>query len=107
MCKYHYWRKIVSMTTGKSKPTTPQPPLEDVVEENKQVVEEIHDAAQELAVVHAVLATETMKAKPSDDTKEAVKRTKEVKTKLKATASKLAEATEVLEKHVAKLAHKP
>ena len=37
------------MTTGKSKPTTPQPPLEDVVEENKQVVEEIHDAAQELA----------------------------------------------------------
>lgn len=87
------------MTAAKNKPGSP-PPLEEVVEENRQMVEDIRDAADELAVAHAVLATETVKANPSEDTKEAVKRTKEVKSKLKATAEKLEETTEVLEQHV-------
>ncbi len=106
MCKYHYWRKIVSMNTGKTKPSSP-PPLEDVVEENKEVVEEIRHAADELAVAHAVLATETVKANPSKDTKVAVERTKQVKEKLKETASKLEDTTEALEEHVSKSVQKP
>jgi hypothetical protein len=87
------------MSPTQSKSTSP-PPLENVVEDNRQVMDEIREAAEELTVVHAVLATETAKVNPSEDTKQAVKRTNEVRSMLKASASKLAEATDALEQHV-------
>jgi hypothetical protein len=94
------------MTQGKDK-QQPPPPLDKVVEENKQVVEDIRHAADELAVAHAVLATELGKANPSEDTREAVQRTKDVKSTLKETAEKLEETTDVLEQHVSKSLQKP
>ena len=80
---------------------SPPPPLEDVVEENKEVAQEIRSAADELAVVHAVLATETVKPSPSEAAQQAIERTNEVRSKLEATASRLEDATEALEGHVA------
>ncbi len=93
------------MTTSDS-PLNDPAPLQEVVEENKQVAEDIKKAVDDLTVVHAVLTVENEKSRPSQDTKKAVKRTKVIRSKLANAATKLEDATEILERHVAASAQK-
>lgn len=86
------------MTPIDSKRTSPSP-LQEVVEENKQVVEDIREAVDDLTAVHAVLTVEAEKTRLTPEAEKAVKRTKVVRTNLADTAVKLEDATEVLRQH--------
>lgn len=93
----------MSHETDKSPPSLP---VEELVKKNLQAVAEIQESAEELGVVHAVLTTELKAAKPSEDARNAVAHTKQVKSKLEATASELESATRALKAQVSEKAPK-
>ncbi|MEJ8816150.1 hypothetical protein WKW77_34225 [Variovorax ureilyticus] len=74
------------------------PPVKKALEKNKQVAEEVKEAADELGVVHAVLDTKVPEDARHEDVGEAIARTKEVAKRLDKSAEVLDEVNEALER---------
>ncbi len=75
-------------------------PLEDALSKNKEATEEVARAADDLAVVHAVLETKINNRANEGDVKRAVAETKRVEERLSESAEKLDEVNETLEREV-------
>jgi len=73
-------------------------PIADVLDSTKQATEEVQSAADELAVVHAVLDTELGQDKHDAEVRKAVADTDKVAKRLEETAEKLGEVTETLQR---------
>ena len=76
---------------------TPPPPLEGILDKNKEATAEIKRAADDLAVVHAVLDTKIAQGATDGDVKRAVAETDKVEKRLTESAKKLDEVNEALE----------
>lgn len=63
--------------------------LSEALKENKQVAEDIKSAADDLAVVHAVLEKELPEEAMNDDAVQAVEQTQEIEKRLSKSAKKL------------------
>lgn len=72
--------------------------LDQVLDQTKQVAEEIKDAADELKVVHAVLETGLAKPQAHPDIEKAVDRAQDLEQQLHESAEKLDSANEALER---------
>jgi hypothetical protein len=77
-------------------------PLHEVLTKNKEVAEEVTRAADDLAVVHAVLDTKLTQGASSGDVERAVAETKKVEDRLSESAEKLDRVNETLEREVRK-----
>lgn len=74
----------------------PSPPLEELLDKNKEATAEVKRAADDLAVVHAVLDTKIAEAAPDGDVKRAIAETDKVEKRLTESAEKLDEVNEAL-----------
>ncbi len=85
-------------------PTAPGNPagLVKALKENKEATRAVEKAADELAVVHAVLDSELPKEVVSSDASEAVERTGQLEKQLAASSEKLKKVNESLEQELAK-----
>ena len=90
----------MSRSTGGSPPgADPASPIADALDQNKQATEEVKKAADDLAVVHAVLDTKLTKKNASDDEVErAVAETGKVEKRLTKSAEKRDEVNDKLER---------
>jgi hypothetical protein len=77
-------------------------PLDEALTKNKEASEEVARAADDLAVVHAVLDTKVTKGASDRDVERAVAETKKVEERLSESAEKLEEVNETLEREVRK-----
>ena len=77
-------------------------PLDEALTKNKEVTEEVARAADDLAVVHAVLDTKITQGANEGDVKRAVAETKKVEERLSESAEKLEQVNETLEREVRK-----
>ena len=75
-------------------------PLNEALSKNKEATEEVARAADDLAVVHAVLQTEITNGSSEGDVKRAVAETKKVEERLSESAEKLEQVNETLEREV-------
>ena len=73
-------------------------PLVDALDKSKQATEDVKKAADDLAVVHAVLDTKLAKGASDGDVARAVKETDKVEKRLTRSAEKLDEVNETLER---------
>jgi hypothetical protein len=73
-------------------------PIAEALDKNKQAAEEVKKAADDLAVVHAVLDTKLAKGTSDGDVARAVARTDKVEKRLTESAEKLDEVNETLER---------
>jgi hypothetical protein len=71
-------------------------PLDEALTKNKEASEEVARAADDLAVVHAVLDTKIEKGASDRDVERAVAETKKVEERLSESAEKLEEVNETL-----------
>ncbi|MGJ7608742.1 hypothetical protein ACSFA7_30700 [Variovorax sp. LT1R20] len=89
------------------KQARPSPPknatgLVKALKENKEATRAVEKAADELAVVHAVLESELPKEVISSDADQAVERTSQLEKQLSASSEKLKKVNESLERELAK-----
>jgi hypothetical protein len=75
-------------------------PLDKALTKNKEATEEVARAADDLAVVHAVLDTKIASGASDGDVKRAVAETKKVEERLSESAEKLEQVNETLEREV-------
>lgn len=75
-------------------------PLDEALTKNKEATEEVARAADDLAVVHAVLDTKIAKGASDGDVKRAVAETKKVEERLSESTEKLEQVNETLEREV-------
>ena len=75
-------------------------PLDEALSKNKEATEEVARAADDLAVVHAVLDTKVADGSSEGDVKRAVAETKKVEERLSESAEKLEQVNETLEREV-------
>ena len=75
-------------------------PLDEALTKNKEATEEVARAADDLAVVHAVLDTKIANGSSDDDVERAVAETKNVEERLSESAKKLEQVNEALEREV-------
>jgi hypothetical protein len=73
-------------------------PLADALDQNKQATEDVKKAADDLAVVHAVLDTKLAKGASDGDVARAVAETDKVEKRLTRSAEKLEQVNETLER---------
>ena len=91
-----------SATTTTGKTETGGSPLADALEKNQQATEEVQRAAEDLAVVHAVLDTKAGKGAVDDESKRAVAETARVEKRLEKSVEKLEQVNETLQKELPK-----
>ena len=75
-------------------------PLDEALSKNKEATEEVARAADDLAVVHAVLDTKIASGASDDDVERAVAETKRLEERLSDSAEKLEQVNETLEREV-------
>jgi len=75
-------------------------PIVEALIKNKEATEEVARAADDLAVVHAVLDTKIADGASEGDVKRAVAETKKVEERLSESAEKLDQVNETLEREV-------
>ena len=75
-------------------------PLDEALTQNKEATQEVARAADDLAVVHAVLDTKIARGASDGDVKRAVAETKKVEERLSESAEKLEQVNETLEREV-------
>ncbi|HEX2539538.1 MAG TPA: hypothetical protein VHM00_00470 [Caldimonas sp.] len=73
-------------------------PLADALDKNRQVAEEVKEAAEELAVAHAVLDTEIPEDARPQEVARAVAQTSELEKRLSESGKVLDEVNETLER---------
>jgi len=73
-------------------------PLSEALEKNEEATAEVKKAADQLAVVHAVLDTKIARGAPESDVKRAVAETKKVEQQLDQSAEKLEDVNETLKR---------
>lgn len=79
--------------------------LAEALAKNEEATDAVQEVADELAVVHAVLAQEVEKIAGDGDAADAVERTAALETKLTETAEKMLEVNEALSEQHASLEH--
>ncbi len=85
------------MTAAKVHPASkPAPALSEALAKNEQATEEVKRAADDLAVVHAVLDTKLAHVATDEETQLAIDRTVEIEERLADAAEKLDEVNETL-----------
>lgn len=77
-------------------------PLDEALTKNKEATKEVERAADDLAVVHAVLDTKLTKGASDGDVKRAVAETKKVEERLGESVDKLEQVNEALQREVRK-----
>ncbi len=82
-------------------------PLAEALDQNKLATEEVKQAADDLAIVHAVLDTKVARGAPDQDVKRAVAQTSEVEQRLDESVKKLERVNEVLEREVGRIPEDP
>ncbi len=75
-------------------------PLNEALDKNKEATAEVKRAADDLAVVHAVLDTKIAQGASDGDVKRAVEETNKVEKRLGDSAEKLDQVNETLEREV-------
>ena len=75
-------------------------PLADALDKNKAATQEVKRAADDLAVVHAVLDTKIARGASDEDVQRAVEETNRLEKHLGDSAEKLDEVNETLEREV-------
>lgn len=75
-------------------------PLNEALDKNKAATAEVKRAADDLAVVHAVLDTKIAQGASDSDVKRAVEETNNVEKRLSDSAEKLDQVNETLEREV-------
>ena len=73
-------------------------PLSEALEKNEEATAEVKKAADQLAVVHAVLDTKIARGAPEGEVKRAVAETKKVEQQLDQSAEKLEDVNETLKR---------
>jgi len=81
--------------------TKKTPDLAKALRENKEATQAVEKAADDLAVVHAVLDSELPKEMLSSDVDRAVEQTSELEKQLSASSKKLKKVNESLERELA------
>ena len=79
-------------------------PLAEALEKNQQATEEVQQAADDLAVAHAVLDTKAAKGAVDDESKRAVAETARVEKRLTKSVEKLEHVNETLQQELPKQA---
>ena len=87
-----------SSTQGTRRGQKASSPIAEALDKSKQATEEVKKAADDLAVVHAVLDTKLAKGASDGDVARAVARTDTVEKRLTESAEKLDEVNETLER---------
>jgi len=87
------------MDTGQGKHTAADSPIADALDQNKQATKEIQRAADDLAVIHAVLDTK-LAHDPQSDVTRAVAETGQVEKRLSDSAKTLEQVNQTLEQQV-------
>ena len=85
-------------TPGREEPNAS--PLTEALDKNKEATAEVKRAADDLAVVHAVLDTKMAQGASDSDVKRAVEETNKVEKRLGDSAEKLDQVNEALEREV-------
>lgn len=93
-----------SSTSKTDKDPSGGSPLADALQKNQQATEEVQRAADDLAVVHAVLDTKASKGAVDDESKRAVAETAQVEKRLTKSVEKLEQVNETLQKELPKQA---
>jgi hypothetical protein len=75
-------------------------PIADALDKNKQATEDVKKAADDLAVVHAVLDTKLAKGASDGDVERAVAETDKVEKRLSKSAEKLDQVNETLAREI-------
>ena len=75
-------------------------PLSEALEKNEEATAEVKKAADQLAVVHAVLDTKISRGAPESEVKRAVAETKKVEKQLDVSAEKLEDVNDTLKREV-------
>jgi hypothetical protein len=75
-------------------------PIADALDKNKQATEDVKKAADDLAVVHAVLDTKLAKGASDGEVARAVAETDKVEKRLTQSAEKLDQVNETLEREI-------
>ncbi len=88
--------EIMSTTGVPSPVAAAASPIADALDQNKQATEEVKKAADDLAVVHAVLDTKLTKGASDNDVERAVAETNQVEKRLTKSAEKLDKVNEKL-----------
>jgi hypothetical protein len=95
---------MTSTTPGAGKGGPGHSPLADALQENQQATAEVQRAADDLAVVHAVLDTKAAQGAVDEESKRAVAETARVEKRLTKSAEKLEKVNETLRKEIPKRA---
>jgi len=93
---------MTSSAPQKAKPPVSGAPLAEAVEKNKEATEEVHKAAEDLAVAHAVLDTKAARGAVDDEAKRAVAETAKVEKRLSRSAEKLEQVNQTLQREIKK-----
>jgi hypothetical protein len=93
---------MTSSAPETAKPPGSGAPLAEAVEKNKEATEEVHKAAEDLAVAHAVLDTKAAGGAVDDEAKRAVAETAKVEKRLSRSAEKLEQVNETLQREIKK-----
>jgi hypothetical protein len=96
-------RRTAAMSSSKSgagQGSGAASPVAEALDQNKQATEEVKKAADDLAVVHAVLDTKLTRGASDSDVKRAVAETGKVEERLTRSAEKLDQVNEALEREV-------
>ena len=91
---------MTTKTSEASKGRRGDSPLAEALEKNLEATAEVQRAADDLAVVHAVLDTKIADGASEGDVKRAVAETKKVEERLSESAEKLDQVNETLEREV-------
>jgi hypothetical protein len=93
--------KEVDMASSNTRSSSHPEPLVEALDKNKQVADTVQEAADELAVVHAVLDTKLPQAaRSAEEIARAVAHTNAVENRLSESAKVLDEVNETLEREV-------
>jgi len=93
---------MTTTTSEASKSRRGDSPLAEALEKNQEATAEVQRAADDLAVVHAVLDTKAAKGAVDDEARRAVVETARVEKRLTESAEKLEQVNETLQKEIPK-----
>jgi len=93
---------MTTTTSKASKAPQGDSPLAEALEKNQEATAEVQRAADDLAVVHAVLDTKAAKGAVDDEAKRAVAETARVEKRLTESAEKLEQVNETLQREMPK-----
>ena len=91
---------MTNSTPGSDHGESNASPLNEALDKNKEATAEVKRAADDLAVVHAVLDTKIAQGASDGDVKRAVEETNKVEKRLGDSAEKLDQVNETLEREV-------